>query len=60
MVGMGIEMVPAQVGEAGDIRLGDGPFVGYHGVAYLQFFKIFPEGVFVFRRLAGHGVARYW
>ena len=53
---MGVEVIPAEVRKAGDICLGDGAFVGDHGVAYLQLFEIFAEGVFVFHRLPGMGL----
>src|SRR6185312_11468878 len=56
MIGVRIKMVPAQVREITDVRLGDGAFVRDHRVPYLQLFEVFPEGMAVVRDLARMGL----
>ena len=53
LVGMGIEIIPADPGKIDDVRFGDGAAVGGQGVADRQFFEILAEGVDPVFRLGG-------
>src|SRR5579875_996027 len=56
MVGVGIKMIPTEVGKVHNIRFCNGSFVGDECIAYVQLFKILSKGMLLYFYSFGAGL----